>query len=102
MKSLHTSVPLRTVICTVALILAGCYLLFTFRGPNGIPMIIEKRRQVRELQEQNANLEREIQMKKERIRGLSEDRSKVELEVRKELRLLKKNETSFVLQDQKK
>lgn len=102
MKSLHTSVPLRTILCTAALILAGCYLLFSFRGPNGIPMILEKKRQVRELQEQNANLEREIQMKKERIRGLSEDRSQVELEVRKQLRLLKKNETSFVLQDQKK
>ena len=94
--------PLRTILCTAALILAGCYLLFTFRGPNGIPMIIEKKRQVRELQEQNANLEREIQMKKERIRSLSEDRSQVELEVRQQLRLLKKNETSYVLQDQKK
>ena len=102
LKNPYPSVPLRTLLCTAALILAGCYLLFSFRGPNGIPMILEKQRQVRALQEQNANLEREIQMKKERIRGLSEDRSQVELEVRKQLRLLKKNETSFVLQDQKK
>jgi cell division protein FtsB len=102
LKSLYTRVPLRTVCCAAALILAGCYLLFSFRGPNGIPMILEKNRQVRELQEQNANLEREIQMKKGRIRALSEDRTQVELEVRKQLRLLKKHETSFVLQDQKK
>lgn len=94
--------PLRTVLCAAALILAGCFLLFTFRGPNGIPLILEKKRQVRELQEQNAGLEREILLKKERIRSLSEDRSQVELEVRRELRLLKKNETTYVLQDQKK
>ena len=100
--NLRMNVPLRTILYTTALILAGCYVLFSFRGPGGIPAVLEKGRQIRELQEQNANLRREIEVKRERIRGLSEDRSQVELEVRRQLRLLKKNETSYVLQDQKK
>jgi cell division protein FtsB len=102
LKNSRMNLPLRTIICTMALILAGCYVLFSLRGPNGIPMVLEKNRQIRDLQEQNANLQREIELKRERIRGLSEDPSQVELEVRKQLRLLKKNETSFVLQDQKR
>jgi cell division protein FtsB len=102
LMNLRRKVPLRTIVYTTAIILAGCYVLFSFRGPGGIPAVLEKGRQIRELQEQNASLQREIEMKKERIRSLSEDDSQVELEVRKQLRLLKKNETSYVLQDQKR
>jgi cell division protein FtsB len=94
--------PLRTVLGTMALILAAGCIVFTLLGPNGIPMVLEKRRQIRELQEQNADLQRDIEVKKERIQGLSENRSQQELEVRKQLKLLKKDETIFVLQDQKK
>jgi cell division protein FtsB len=54
------------------------------------------------LREQNADLQRSIDLKKERIRNLSENRSDLDLEIRRDLRLLKKEETTFVLPEQKK
>ena len=91
----------RTILSTGALLLAGAYLLFSFLGPSGVPMVLDKNRQMRELQEQNANLERDIEQSRARSRGLSENPSEQERHVREELKLLKKNETTFVLQDQK-
>jgi cell division protein FtsB len=65
-------------------------------------MVLERNRQIRELREQNTDLQRSIEQRKERIRSLSENRSDQDLEIRRELRLLKKKETTFVLPEQKK
>jgi cell division protein FtsB len=99
---LFTRLPLRTILSTGALVLAGGYLLFSFLGPNGLPMVLEKRRLIRELQGQNADLKREIEERRTRIRSFSASPSERERHVREDLRLLKKDETTFVLQDQKK
>ena len=93
---------LRTVLSTGALILAGGYMLFGLLGPNGIPMVLERNRHVRALQEKNADLEREIEQRRDRIRSLSDSPSEQERQVREKLKLLKKDETTFVLQDLKK
>ena len=92
---------LRTILSSGALLVAGSYLLFSFLGPGGIPTVIEKRRQIRELQQQNADLNRAICERRERIRSLSENPAEQEREVREQLRLLKKDETTFVIPDQK-
>jgi len=60
----------------------------------------EKQEEIRGLQEQNANLEREIRMKRDRIGKLRENRSEQELEIRRRLKLLKDKETTFIIQDQ--
>lgn len=93
---------LRTVFAAAAFVLAGAYISSALRGPNGLPAMIEKRRQVRELQEQNANLQKEIGLKRDRIRRLRDSRSDQELEIRQRLKLLKEKETTFILQDQPK
>ena len=93
---------LRTVLSTAALVVAGGYMLFSLVGPGGIPMVLEKNRQVRTLQDQNANLQREIEQRRDRIRSLSDSPSEQERQVREKLKLLKKDETTFVLQDLKK
>jgi cell division protein FtsB len=91
----------RTIICTSALVAAGALAAFRLAGPSGIPMVLERRRQVRELQEQNADLRRSIEVRKERIRSLSGNPSDLDLEIRRGLRLQKKKETTFVLPEQK-
>lgn len=90
---------LRNILSTAGLLVAGGYLLYSFLGPRGLPRVIEKRRQIHELQQQNLELEREIRERRERIRSLSENPSEQEREVREQLRLLKKNETTFILQN---
>ncbi len=93
---------LRTLLSTSALLAAGGYLLFSFLGPDGVPMVLEKRRQIRELQRQNADVQKEIRDRRARIQDLSESPTEQDRKVREELRLLKKDETTFVLQDQKR
>ncbi len=93
---------LRTFLSTLALVLAVGWVLLGWRGQGGISTVFDKQSEIRALQERNANLQKENEYKRERIRILSEDRSQQELEVRKQLGLVKKRETTFVLQDQKK
>ena len=91
--------PLRTIVSSGALLLAGGYLLFSLLGPGGVPMVLEKRRLVRELQRQNAEIEREIADRKERIRTFSENSSERDRRFREDLKMLKKGETTFVTPD---
>jgi cell division protein FtsB len=94
------TITFRAVAGTTILALAGCYAFFALRGPKGLAAVHEKQEQIRTLREQNANLMREIDMKRDRIAKLKESRSEQELEIRSRLKLLKEKETTFILQDQ--
>ena len=61
--------------------------------------MLEKRREIRQLQEQNAALTREIEHRRDRIRRLEDSRSEQEMEIRKQLKLLRPGETTFILPD---
>lgn len=93
---------LRRVGFVTVFVLAGLYGYIALRGPQGVPALLEKQRTIRELQERNANLAREIQEQKERIRRLKESESEQEMEVRKRLKLLRPGETSFILPERPK
>jgi len=91
------NVALKRVCWGVAVLLIGSYLLYSLRGPDGVAAVFERQRQIRALEEQNANLAREIQQKKDRVRRLEQDRTEQELEVRRRLKLLKDKETTFLI-----
>lgn len=80
-------------------ILAGLYGYMSLRGPQGVPALMEKWREIRKLEEENANLQRENDYRRERIKKLQESPSEQELEIRKQLKLLRPGETSFILPD---
>ena len=92
----------KTILSTTVLLAAGILALYSLAGSEGIPKVLEHKRQIRELREQNAELQRSIDLRKERIKGLSENRSDLDLEIRRDLRLMKKKETTFVLPEEKK
>lgn len=77
--------------------LLAVYAVVELRGPHGVPALIEKRRQIRELEDQNAMLVRENARKLDRIQRLKNSPSEQELEIRKRLKLLRPGETQFVL-----
>jgi cell division protein FtsB len=81
----------------VVLILASAYGWVFLRGPQGLQSLIEKRREIRELEERNEGMRRENERQKERIRRLQESRSEQEMEIRKQLKLQKPGETTFIL-----
>lgn len=80
-------------------LVAAAYGWIALRGPQGIEALLEKRREIRELEEQNASMARENDRRKERIRRLEHSTSEQEMEIRKQLKLLRPGETTFILPD---
>jgi cell division protein FtsB len=89
----------RRVAYALIIIAAGAWM--TLRGPQGVGALLEKRREIRQLQEQNDAMARENQRRRERIRRLEESRSEQEMEIRKQLKLQRPGETTFILPDAK-
>jgi cell division protein FtsB len=81
----------------VALISAYGYV--ALHGPQGLPALLEKHREIRQLEEQNAALAHEVEMRQERIKRLQSSPSEQEMEIRKNLKLLRPGETTFILPD---
>lgn len=90
---------------TAYLLIAGAvaaYGWIAIAGPQGLHALIEKRREIRELQEQNASMAVENQRRKDRIKRLEDSRSEQEMEIRKQLKLQRPGETTFILPDSPK
>ena len=84
---------------TLAVLVAAGYALVTLQGPKGIPALVEKQQEIRAREKENADLAREIEARRERIKRLREDESEQELEIRQRLKLVRPGEKVFILQD---
>lgn len=93
---------LAKIVCALVIVLAAGYAFLTLRGPQGIPALAEKRRQIGELEKRNAALAREIEAKRERINRLRESPSLQEMEIRQRLKLVHPDEKVYILQENKK
>jgi cell division protein FtsB len=90
--------PFLTKIGLIVILALVCmYAVAALRGPNGVGALAEKRRLIRDLQEQNASLDAENKRKRERIELLKTDRPAQELEIREKLKLMRPGETQFIL-----
>lgn len=87
-----------------AVLFLGCvgYGFVELRGANGVSGLMEKRHEVRDLEQQNQLLNKEIEAKKARIERLRDNPEEQELEIRRRLKMMKPGEKSFILQEQKK
>jgi cell division protein FtsB len=84
-----------------AAVAAGAYAWTSLTGPSGIAAMGEKRALVRRLQEENADLRREVERRRVRIQKLTDDRAVQELEIRNRLKYLKEGEHYLVLPPEK-
>ncbi len=91
---------IRRITYGVVAVVLGAYIVIALRGPQGIPALLEKRREIRELEEQNANLAKQIADEQERVRKLKESKSAQESEVRKEWNLQRPGDVTLMLPDQ--
>ena len=87
----------RRIVYAAVFALIAAYGYFSLRGSQGIPALMEKQREIREMEEQNAAIQRENQYRHSRIQKLKENPSEQEMEIRKQLKLLRPGETSFIL-----
>ncbi len=72
------------------------YAFVTMRGPHGIAAYLEKRQQIQVLEEGNATLSRENQLKVEYIDRLEKSKEEQELEIRRKLLMVKPKEKVFM------
>jgi cell division protein FtsB len=87
----------RRVGIALVVLLATAYGWVFLRGPQGFSTLLEKRREIREWEERNDGMRRENERRKERIRRLHDSRSEQEMEIRKQLKLQRPGETTFIL-----
>ena len=86
----------------VAFALIVVYGVVALRGPQGVSALLDKRQEVRQLEEQNAAKAAENERRRERIRRLEQSTTEQEMEIRKQLKLLRPGETTFILPDSPK
>jgi len=84
----------------VVLVVCVVYGFAEMRGPNGLGRLMEKRQDIRNLEQQNEALHKEIEAKKSRIGRLADSPEEQELEIRKRLKLVKEHEKTYILGDQ--
>jgi cell division protein FtsB len=82
--------------------LAVAYGWIALRGPMGVDALLAKHREIRQLQENNQTIVVENQRLRERIRRLKESPSEQDMEIRKQLKLQRPGETTFILPDSPK
>lgn len=88
--------PLIKATYLAAFLAAVSYAFFTLRGPHGIPGLLEKQREIHEMEEKNTKLDQEIERMRDRIKRLATSPSDQELEVRQRLKLVKPGEKVFI------
>ena len=81
----------------IAFFLVIGYAFVTLRGPRGIPALLDKQREIHEIEGRNASLAHEIERKRERIRRLSQNPAEQELEIRQRLKLVRPGEKVYIV-----
>lgn len=90
---------LRPVAAVAALAGLAAYATIMLRGPQGLSAWSEKRHEIRVLEEQNADLQRDIDAKRTRIEKLKNDPNTQVLELEK-LGFLHQHDTQFKITGQ--
>jgi hypothetical protein len=80
----------------------GVFLFVALQVPQTYSVLKLKHGEIRRIEQQNADLVRDIAEKRDRIRKLRDSRSEQELEIRKRLKLQRSGETSIVIPESAK
>jgi cell division protein FtsB len=86
----------------IAFVLVAGYAFVTLRGPRGVHALFEKQAQIRQMEKRNADLDKEIERKREHIKRLGDNPADQELEIRERLKLVHPNEKVFITGPPKK
>jgi cell division protein FtsB len=81
----------------VAFLMVVSYAFVTLRGPHGISALMEKRRQIHEMEERNLKLDQEIERKREHIKRLVDNPGEQELEIRERLKLVNPTDKVYII-----
>lgn len=80
----------------VVFILVATYAIVTLRGPKGVHALVEKQAQIQEQERRNAELTRDLERERERIRRLKDNPAEQDLEIRERLKLVHPGEKVYI------
>jgi|SRR5579863_67385 cell division protein FtsB len=80
----------------IAFLAVASYSVVTLRGPRGVHALFDKQALIRQMEKRNADLDKEIERKREHIKRLGNNPSEQELEIRDRLKLVRPNEKIFI------
>jgi len=80
------------------LVLAG-YAVATLRGPHGLAALYEKRAQIHALEQSNAEMAKELEHKRDRVRRLENNPAEQELEIRRRFKKAHPSEKIYIIGD---
>lgn len=86
----------------IAIVLVIGFGIYTLRGSQGIPALMKKQAEIKELEKSNADLAKEIEQKRAKIKRLEDNPAEQELEIRRQLKLVHPGEKVYNSQDQDK
>jgi len=94
--------PLARLAYVTVFLAVTSYAFFTLRGPKGIPGLIEKQRQIQEMEKRTTALAREIEQKRERISRITGNPAEQEMEIRHRLKLVHPGEKVYIIGEPEK
>jgi len=89
--------PLAKFAYITAFLMVVSYALITLRGPHGVNALMEKRREIHQMEERNLRLHQEIERTREHIKRLEASPSDQELEIRERLKLVNPSDKVFII-----
>jgi len=89
-------------IYAIAIVMVIGFGIYTLRGSQGIPALMKKQAEIKELEKNNGDLAREIEKKRAKIKRLQDNPTEQDLEIRRQLRLVLPGEKVYNSQDQDK
>jgi cell division protein FtsB len=86
----------------VAAVLCGViYAFIVLQGPNGIPGLLAKRREVKDLEQVTQRMHRELEEKQQHIQRLEQNPAAQEFEIRQRLKLARPGEKIYIIDEKK-
>jgi cell division protein FtsB len=79
-----------------ALVAAAVFAAFTLGGPQGVSALVQKKKEIQEIEKRNADLARENEQQKQRIQRLRDDPTEQELEIRGREKLVRPGEKVYI------
>jgi cell division protein FtsB len=88
--------PLARFAYAIAFLLVGTYAIITLRGPKGLQALVDKQTQIQEMERHNAEMARDLEQERERIKRLTDNASTQDLEIQNRLKLVHPGEKVYI------
>jgi cell division protein FtsB len=88
---------LRRAVYSIVVLCGVAYAFVSLQGPNGIPALIERRKEIARYEHENTELRRQMALRQERIQRLEKDPAEQEKEIRQRYKLAPANEKIYIL-----